>query len=279
MWWPVIAARVSRTSSTGRQMPTDGTRGPKSHPQEKVALRRRVASGSSVGSPPSEASPVSPRIAEKTRSEPLVHRDRRCRRRQPLKGWPEPQQKLVVRGEATRDVVLGGPEHVLVVTEVFPVRATRPRRCRGRGRRAGPARRWRAGPGRRTHRGTTSRALRSSGQIPRCDRSRGARCVPRRGGTRARHRARRPRSSPPGARRPVRFRWSSPRTVNPVRTRRWAAVSVIRVPSGLLVPAPYPAAADVGNEGPMGRPIVRARGGGDAVRDNLSQQADEFNAC
>src|SRR5665647_2742459 len=43
-WCPEMVATFSRRSSTGRQIPTDGTRGPKSQPQEKVALRRSVDS-------------------------------------------------------------------------------------------------------------------------------------------------------------------------------------------------------------------------------------------
>ena len=55
MWCPVSAAAFSTRSSTGRQMPIDGTRGPKSQPHENVALRRREASACCVVmTPPSD---------------------------------------------------------------------------------------------------------------------------------------------------------------------------------------------------------------------------------
>jgi hypothetical protein len=44
-WCPLSTAPDSCTTSSGRHGPIEGNRGPKSQPQEKVALRRRVASG------------------------------------------------------------------------------------------------------------------------------------------------------------------------------------------------------------------------------------------
>ncbi len=65
-WCPRRTAARERRSSTGSQTPTDGTRGPKSHPQENVALRRRVARARSCDRIPSP--PASPGSASSPRA-------------------------------------------------------------------------------------------------------------------------------------------------------------------------------------------------------------------